>query len=93
MSPTRAFAASADPRHEHAAIAARLEPAERRRGRGAATNVSGRFETEKREAFDDGWTPEEAKAWDAFWAAVKTTLAEAQKPPPPPEVAPPPRAK
>jgi DNA repair photolyase len=28
---------------------------ERRRGRGAATNVTGRFETAKREDFDDGW--------------------------------------
>ena len=60
MSPIRAPAASADPRHEPAAIAARLVPPERRRGRGAATNVSGRYETETREAFDDGWTREEA---------------------------------
>ncbi|MBV1705134.1 MAG: PA0069 family radical SAM protein, partial [Hyphomicrobiales bacterium] len=29
--------------------------ADRRRGRGALSNVSGRFETEKREVFDDGW--------------------------------------
>lgn len=29
--------------------------AERRRGRGARTNQSGRFEAEAREAFDDGW--------------------------------------
>src|SRR5579872_3496688 len=28
----------------------------RRRGRGAATNISGRFESEKREDFDDGWS-------------------------------------
>ncbi len=28
---------------------------ERRRGRGAATNLTGRFEKEVREAFDDGW--------------------------------------
>ena len=27
----------------------------RRRGRGATSNLSGRFETELREAFDDGW--------------------------------------
>lgn len=34
------------------------EPAvvgERRRGRGATSNLTGRFETEVREAFDDGW--------------------------------------
>jgi DNA repair photolyase len=29
--------------------------AERRRGRGALSNASGRFEGERREAFDDGW--------------------------------------
>src|ERR1700737_5663818 len=28
---------------------------ERRRGRGAQSNASGRFETEARVAFDDGW--------------------------------------
>ncbi|HEX4113658.1 MAG TPA: radical SAM protein, partial [Stellaceae bacterium] len=30
-------------------------PAEIRRGRGAGTNESGRFESERREAFGDGW--------------------------------------
>ena len=35
---------------------------ERRRGRGAASNESGRFENEKREAFDDGWAIEEPLA-------------------------------
>ncbi|MDB5420037.1 MAG: nitrogenase cofactor biosynthesis protein NifB [Phenylobacterium sp.] len=29
------------------------------RGRGARTNRSGRFEAEAREAFDDGWTPDD----------------------------------
>jgi DNA repair photolyase len=29
--------------------------AERRRGRGARSNATGRFETEQRQAFDDGW--------------------------------------
>ena len=28
---------------------------ERRRGRGAQSNASGRYEAEAREAFDDGW--------------------------------------
>ena len=28
---------------------------ERRRGRGARSNHTGRFEAERREAFDDGW--------------------------------------
>ncbi len=56
----RAAVSSHDPRHSPAAIAERLAPAERRRGRGAATNVSGRFEILSREDFDDGWTREEA---------------------------------
>jgi DNA repair photolyase len=30
-----------------------------RHGRGARTNVSGRFERERREVFDDGWDPQE----------------------------------
>jgi len=29
------------------------------RGRGARSNASGRFESEAREAFDDGWTPDD----------------------------------
>jgi DNA repair photolyase len=58
MNATRASAVN--PRHEPAAIAERILPGERRRGRGAATNVSGRFEIQSREDFDDGWTREEA---------------------------------
>ena len=38
----------------------RLVDAERRRGRGAVSNVSGRFEPERREAFDDGWERDDA---------------------------------
>ncbi|MEM1399829.1 MAG: radical SAM protein, partial [Pseudomonadota bacterium] len=30
-------------------------PKDRLHGRGAVTNVSGRYEREAREAFDDGW--------------------------------------
>jgi DNA repair photolyase len=37
-----------------AAAPARVEPA-RRRGRGTVTNASGRYESEARERFDDGW--------------------------------------
>jgi DNA repair photolyase len=48
-----------DPRHEPAAITERVLPPERRRGRGAATNVSGRFEILSREDFDDGWMRDE----------------------------------
>ena len=32
-----------------------LIAAERRRGRGALSNASGRFEAERRESIDDGW--------------------------------------
>ena len=32
-----------------------MKPKDRLHGRGARTNASGRFEAEKREAFDDGW--------------------------------------
>ena len=38
----------------------RLADFDRRRGRGAASNSSGRFEAYQREAFDDGWTADEA---------------------------------
>ena len=31
------------------------------RGRGARTNATGRFESETREAFDDGWTPDDVE--------------------------------
>jgi DNA repair photolyase len=60
MSPNPAFSSAAEPRHSPVAIAERILPAERRRGRGAATNVSGRFEIQSREDFDDGWTRDEA---------------------------------
>jgi len=39
------------------------------RGRGARTNASGRYETQAREAFDDGWTSGEAEP-----VQLKTTL-------------------
>ena len=44
---------------ERAPDPAFLDPA-RRRGRGAATNRTGRFEAQAREAFDDGWDMPEA---------------------------------
>ncbi len=44
-------------------------PAERRRGRGAVSNVSGRFEREQREAVDDGWAHE-----DDELAPLRTTV-------------------
>jgi DNA repair photolyase len=43
--------------------------AERRRGRGARSNATGRFEAERREAFDDGW--EGLGDLDAFETEVR----------------------
>ncbi len=40
------------------------------RGRGAQTNATGRFESQVREAFDDGWTEEDAEP-----PKLKTTLS------------------
>ena len=40
----------------------RLVDADRRRGRGASSNPSGRFEAFQREGFDDGWAEDEAPA-------------------------------
>src|SRR6516165_6827378 len=74
---------SADPRHRPEAIADRLVPSERRRGRGAATNASGRFETERREAFDDGWTPEEAPEplkTEVIWEKPKAIITRNESP-------------
>jgi DNA repair photolyase len=42
-----------------AKFADRLEPVDLRRGRGAATNATGRFEPVRREDFDDGWERDE----------------------------------
>lgn len=39
------------------------------KGRGAVSNASGRYESQVREAFDDGWTAEDAEA-----APLRTTL-------------------
>ena len=81
LSPIRAFAA--DPRHRPEAIAERILPAELRRGRGAATNVSGRFEIERREAFDDGWTQDEAPeplATEVTWEKPKAIITRNDSP-------------
>jgi DNA repair photolyase len=40
-------------------FADRLAPADRRRGRGAASNATGRFEAFQKEDFDDGWEHDE----------------------------------
>jgi DNA repair photolyase len=39
------------------------------RGRGAQSNASGRYEADRREAFDDGWTPDDEEA-----PKIETTL-------------------
>ena len=36
-------------------LAATTQPTDARRGRGATANPDGRFETTRRETFDDGW--------------------------------------
>jgi DNA repair photolyase len=51
--PTSARRSAPDPARRPAHDAG-IE-AERRRGRGASSNRSGRYESEQREAFDDGW--------------------------------------
>lgn len=57
--PDMATMASPLPRHSVAAIGAQIDP-ERRRGRGAVTNASGRFERFAREAVFDDLDPDEA---------------------------------
>ncbi|MBL8566542.1 MAG: PA0069 family radical SAM protein [Hyphomicrobiaceae bacterium] len=47
--------------------------AERRRGRGAVSNETGRFESEVRQAFDDGW--ESLGALEAFETVVQRETA------------------
>ena len=49
-------------RHLGARFADRLVPSDSRRGRGAASNATGRFETMQREEIDDGWERDEAPA-------------------------------
>src|ERR1700679_3406838 len=71
-----------DPRHRPEAIAERILPADMRRGRGAATNATGRFELEKREDFDDGWTrdevPEPLKT-EVTWEKPKATIRRTER--------------
>ncbi len=70
-------------RHSPAAIAERIQSGERRRGRGAATNASGRFEILAREDFDDGWTREEAPeplVTEVTWEKPKSAITRNQSP-------------
>ena len=83
MNPTPIRTLPPDPRHRPEAIAERLLRPELRHGRGAATNVSGRFEAEKREAFDDGWTREEAPeplATEVTWERPKAIITRNDSP-------------
>ncbi len=50
-----------------------LVDAERRRGRGARSNAAGRFETDRRETFDDGW--ESAADLPPFHTEVRQEIA------------------
>lgn len=52
------------------ALSNRLIQEDRRRGRGARTNVSGRFESQAREEFDDGW--DALQSLDSFKTRVHT---------------------
>src|SRR5262245_52540275 len=47
---------------------------ERRRGRGARSNKVGRYETEEREVFDDGW--ESVATLDVFRTEVRPETAK-----------------
>ncbi len=45
------------------------------KGRGAVTNLQGRYEVDQREAFDDGWTqPADAQAEDDLAPALRTQV-------------------
>ena len=55
---------------------------ERRRGRGAVSNASGRFEPTRREAFDDGWEAEELPAFktEVIHERAKTIISRNESP-------------
>jgi DNA repair photolyase len=83
MNPTLSRASAVDPRRRPEAMAQRILPADLRRGRGAATNASGRFELQKREDFDDGWTLEEAPeplTTEVTWEKPKAIIARNESP-------------
>ena len=83
MNPTLIRTFAVDPRHRPEAIAERILPADLRRGRGAATNATGRFELQKREDFDDGWTREEAPeplATEVTWEKPKAIITRNESP-------------
>ena len=82
MNPTLSRTSAVDPRHRPEAIAERILPTDRR-GRGAATNATGRFELQKREDFDDGWTRDEAPeplATEVTWEKPKAIITRNESP-------------
>jgi DNA repair photolyase len=48
-------------------------PSDRRRGRGACSNAAGRYESERRDVFDDGW--ESLAELDGFTTEVREEMA------------------
>src|SRR5271167_4832596 len=83
MNPNPAYSPSHHSRHTPAAIAERLARREIRRGRGAATNASGRFEILAREDFDDGWARDEAPeplATEVTWEKPKAIITRNESP-------------
>jgi DNA repair photolyase len=50
-----------------------VAPPEPRKGRGAVTNIQGRYERDEREAFDDGWAPDSE---DGSISRLKTQVFE-----------------
>src|ERR1700690_4521562 len=83
MNPSLSRTSTIDPRHRREATAQPLLPADLRRGRGAATNATGRFELQKREEFDDGWTRDETPeplATEVTWEKPKATITRNESP-------------
>jgi DNA repair photolyase len=76
-----------EPHHDHDAWQAVMPPAPRK-GRGAVTNLQGRYEVDQREVFDDGWQPspgeEEGEApvlrTQVFEERAKSILTRNQSP-------------
>jgi len=50
-----------------------IAPSDRRRGRGACSNAAGRYESERRDVFDDGW--ESLAELDGFRTEVREEMA------------------
>jgi DNA repair photolyase len=69
--------------HADLGAAAQKEPPKAAlHGRGARTNVSGRYEQEKRDAFDDGWSddPPDVRKTDVTIESARTIISRNQSP-------------